>query len=268
MSVEKIASGYFLLHRKKFCSEAWRKEPMYDRAFEWIVGNANHETVEKNGFIYRRGEVVTTYKKMCDALAYYVNRKKIVPSIKKIRTILDWLKSRDMIYIKPLISERCRTRADSTADTGAHLGIKIIVVNYDTYQVNNDNKGRHQGRHKGNNNNNNIYSRVDTRPPESPKKQNNQPVKEIIADLNEKAGSSYQPTTKKTISLINARLKEGFTLDDFIAVNACKSNQWKNNKEMSRYLRPQTLYAGNFEAYLQEARKETKKPERIFHVVT
>ena len=59
----------------------------------------------------------------------------------------------------------------------------------------------------------------------SPAKQNNTPkeVYEIIDYLNLKTGKSYKHTTKKTQSLIKARLNEHFTVDDFKKVidNMC-----------------------------------------------
>lgn len=58
------------------------------------------------------------------------------------------------------------------------------------------------------------------------------PYKEIIRDLNEKAGSNYRATTKKTRELIQARMKEKFTLDNFKKVIDTKSSQWLNDPEM------------------------------------
>ncbi|MFR0771002.1 MAG: conserved phage C-terminal domain-containing protein [Limosilactobacillus pontis] len=39
--------------------------------------------------------------------------------------------------------------------------------------------------------------------------------KEIIAYLNEKLKSSYRPNASKNKKLINARLHEGYSIDDF-----------------------------------------------------
>lgn len=73
----------------------------------------------------------------------------------------------------------------------------------------------------------------------------------IVDYLNDKAGTSFKSTTKKTQSLINARLKEGFTLDDFRVVINKQCNEWKNDKQMAKYLRPETLFGTKFEGYLQ-----------------
>lgn len=76
------------------------------------------------------------------------------------------------------------------------------------------------------------------------------PVSEIIAYLNEKAGTSYKTTSKETRSKINARLKEGFTVDDFKNVIDKKCTEWLNDQKMSQYLRPSTLFGTKFEGYL------------------
>lgn len=93
-------------------------------------------------------------------------------------------------------------------------------------------------------NNNNIYSREDGK--------NKEIIISVINYLNEKADKSYKSTTQKTKSLINARIKEGFTLDDFKKVIDTKTAQWKNDDYWNKFLRPGTLFSNNFESYLQE----------------
>lgn len=73
----------------------------------------------------------------------------------------------------------------------------------------------------------------------------------IIVDyLNEKAETHFKPNTAKTKSLINARLKEGFTVEDFKTVIDKKVEEWKNDVQMSKYIRPETLFGTKFEGYL------------------
>lgn len=72
----------------------------------------------------------------------------------------------------------------------------------------------------------------------------------IIDYLNEKAGTHFKPNTAKTKSLINARLKEGFTVEDFKTVIDKKVEEWKNDVQMSKYIRPETLFGTKFEGYL------------------
>lgn len=78
-------------------------------------------------------------------------------------------------------------------------------------------------------------------------------ITEVVSYLNEKLGTRYKTTTESTRKLINARLKEGFTLDDFKAVIDAKHAQWGNDPKMAEYLRPSTLFGTKFEGYLNSA---------------
>lgn len=80
------------------------------------------------------------------------------------------------------------------------------------------------------------------------------PYAEIVASLNEAAGTSYRPTSKKTRQLIHARWAEGFRLPDFEAVIASMSAAWLNDPKMAAYLRPETLFGTKFESYLNRPR--------------
>lgn len=86
---------------------------------------------------------------------------------------------------------------------------------------------------------------------------------EIINYLNAKANKNYKATTAQTKRLINGRLSEGYTLDDFKRVIDAKVKDWLQDQTMNKYLRPDTLFnATKFEAYLNEApiQKKVTKP--------
>lgn len=77
-------------------------------------------------------------------------------------------------------------------------------------------------------------------------------TKTIIDYLNEKIDSHYKATTPKTKQLVQARLKEGFSVDDFKTVIDKKTATWLNDNKMNKYLRPLTLFGTKFEDYLNE----------------
>lgn len=81
---------------------------------------------------------------------------------------------------------------------------------------------------------------------------------EIIFYLNKKTGKHYKVKTPKTVRLIRARLKEGFTVEDFKAVIEKKCDDWLGNEKMERYLRPETLFGTKFEGYLNETPNSEK----------
>lgn len=83
-------------------------------------------------------------------------------------------------------------------------------------------------------------------------------LSEIIAYLNEVAGTRYRTSVAKTKSLVQARVKEGFTLEDFKTVIDVKCKEWKNDPKMSRYLRPETLFGTKFDSYLNQVPKQER----------
>lgn len=76
-------------------------------------------------------------------------------------------------------------------------------------------------------------------------------IKIIIDYLNTVCGTRYK-YSENTASHIKARLKEGFTVDDFKMVIDKKFAEWGSDYKMSRYLRPQTLFSTKFESYLNQ----------------
>lgn len=83
---------------------------------------------------------------------------------------------------------------------------------------------------------------------------------EIIKYLNEKANKEYRHSSKANARLIDARLNEGYSVDDFKKVIDTKTAEWKGT-DMEQYLRPETLFsASKFEGYLnQRTIKKTSK---------
>ena len=91
---------------------------------------------------------------------------------------------------------------------------------------------------------------------------------EIIKYLNEKTGSHFKPTSKSTQRLINGRLSENYTIEDFKHVIDVKTNEWKDNTKMSKYLTPDTLFnASKFEKYrnqqMPKQQNVQKQDERL-----
>lgn len=83
----------------------------------------------------------------------------------------------------------------------------------------------------------------------------NRNIENIIKYLNLKTNKNYK-YTNNNINKIKARLKEGFTLENFKEVIDKKCLDWLNDKEMNKYLRPETLFGNKFESYLQQDYKE------------
>jgi uncharacterized phage protein (TIGR02220 family) len=85
----------------------------------------------------------------------------------------------------------------------------------------------------------------------------------VIEHLNKTAGTNFRYTSKLNKSKINARLNEGYVLDDFIDVIDKKHKEWQGT-EFERYLCPETLFGNKFEKYLNQkeiVKKEVSTPE-------
>ena len=78
--------------------------------------------------------------------------------------------------------------------------------------------------------------------------------KDVIDYLNHKAGKNFK-LVESNKKHINARIKEGFTLDDFKKVIDNKVTEWKNDDKMNQYLRPETLFSSKFQSYLNSEAK-------------
>lgn len=96
---------------------------------------------------------------------------------------------------------------------------------------------------------------------------NNNLFIEIISYLNQKTGKAFKPNNQKTRSLLSARLKESWTVEQIKLVIDRKVSEWLDDPKMSLYLRPETLFGTKFEGYLNDIIKETAiyipKPETI-----
>jgi uncharacterized phage protein (TIGR02220 family) len=90
-----------------------------------------------------------------------------------------------------------------------------------------------------------------TRQPKVKPKNNEELIFKIVDFLNECTGKSFKPNSKVAIKNINDRLKEGYTLDDFIKVISVKATKWLGTK-WEDYLTPSTLFGNKFDSYLNE----------------
>lgn len=85
---------------------------------------------------------------------------------------------------------------------------------------------------------------------------NNNYIYNVVLDyLNKKANTNYRAGSKATQQHINARIAEGYTIDDFKTVIDKKCAEWLGT-EFEQYLRPQTLFGTKFDSYLNSPIKQ------------
>lgn len=93
----------------------------------------------------------------------------------------------------------------------------------------------------------------DDEPPEPPI------YKKVIDYLNLKAKTNYRHQTKSTQQKIKARLAEGFSEQDFYTVVDKKTQEWLNDADMQKFLRPETLFGTKFESYLNQLNSKPRQ---------
>lgn len=80
-------------------------------------------------------------------------------------------------------------------------------------------------------------------------------INAIITYLNERTNKNYKTSSRNTRRLIEARIKEGYSYDDFKYVIDVKVQKWANS-DMDAYLRPETLFSNKFQSYVNEQPKQ------------
>jgi uncharacterized phage protein (TIGR02220 family) len=84
-----------------------------------------------------------------------------------------------------------------------------------------------------------------------PTPKNTEMTLQIILYLNEKANKNYSVEAKEARRCINARIAEGYSVNDFKKVIDIKVSKWLNTPQED-YLRPITLFGTKFNSYLNE----------------
>ena len=83
-------------------------------------------------------------------------------------------------------------------------------------------------------------------------------VVQVIDYLNSEAETSFNPESKANYESVSARIKEGYTLDDFKKVIDIKIKDWKGT-DYEKYIRPITIFSKTkFENYLNSKNYDGK----------
>lgn len=76
-------------------------------------------------------------------------------------------------------------------------------------------------------------------------------INEIIGYYNEKLNKNLNPTSRVYRELIQPRMSEGYTVEDFKTIIDNMTAEWMGNSEMAKNLKPTTLFrACHFDEYL------------------
>ena len=204
---------------------------------------------EKDMTLDEREVLVLLYRHMdfdTNIAGYTVNQlvvnsdKRLNLTTQKVRTILKKLEKEG--YIELL------TSGSKGKESTLKITIKQQLFNNNVTNISEQLQQVEGGKQQQSNNNVTTLSK---------KKEKDNNIYSLVIDyLNKKANTNYRPTTKNTQSFINARVKEGYTVEDFKKVIDSKSREWLGT-DFEKYLRPATLFGSKFENYLNEANKKT-----------
>jgi uncharacterized phage protein (TIGR02220 family) len=76
---------------------------------------------------------------------------------------------------------------------------------------------------------------------------------EVLEYLNQRCGKQFRRVHAHG-NKIKARIKEGYTLEDFKKVIDSQHSQWGGKEDFEKYLRPETLFGTKFDSYLAQAK--------------
>lgn len=79
---------------------------------------------------------------------------------------------------------------------------------------------------------------------------------QCLKALNEIAGKNFKTIPTDMANNLSV-LSERYTIDDIRSMIRCKYNQWNNNPDMKRYIKPDTLFRlNNIERYIDESKNQ------------
>jgi len=199
----------------------WFSEPNVLSVFIFLLLHANHKEVNWRGIEIKAGQCITSVESIS---------KKTKLSAQKVRTVLKKLQKSGEIFVK-----------------STNKFTFVTIENWHIYQRE-DAEANNQITNEQQSNNNQLTTNKNEKNVEKEKKErikNTMPgkpdcvgnnldiTKEIIEHLNTRLGTQYKPTTKGTIKLINARINEGHSLNDFFDVVDKKTMEWRHRPDMA-----------------------------------
>lgn len=95
----------------------------------------------------------------------------------------------------------------------------------------------------------------------------NEVYESIISYLNNKAQTGFKSQTNSYRGFINARIKNGYKIEDFYKVIDNKCNEWMGT-DFQKFLRPETLFGNKFDSYLNQSVTKKTNQEIAYEQVS
>lgn len=240
-----MQQGYIKLFRQLQDNEIWTSEKFTDgQAWVDLILLANHTP----GIIKKRG------------IRIDLKRGQIGWSEVQLSKRWRWSRGKVRRFLKYLDAEKMIKTVQQTGQQNKFITTHIEIVNYETYQGDGTANGTLNSTANGQQTDSKRY-RNNKEENENNGKNDNKEQIYIVQLLNNLTGKTFRHSSDKTRRIIKARLSEGFTVEDFETVINKKTEQWKNDPQMSKFLRPETLFGNKFEGYLNELKCDNPKEE-------
>lgn len=85
---------------------------------------------------------------------------------------------------------------------------------------------------------------------------------QALEAFNEIAGKQELYLSPEAFMALRRIQDSGRTIEDVRAVIETKHAEWQDDDKMRRFIRPKTLFGGNFESYLSEANEQAKEESK------
>lgn len=223
--MNKLADGSYIRLHRKMTEWEWYSDINTKVLFLHLLLKANWKAKDWKGVTVNRGQFISSHKILADETGLTVG---------EVRTALKHLNNKEV-----------------TLKAFNKFGL-YTVINYDKYQYNDSQESSQLAVSQQpidmllatTNKEKNVIKEK--------KEKNNTLCTEVVSYLNEKTGKNFRASTPGTQQHINARIEDGYILDDFKKVIDIKCKQWLNTKD-EIYLRPKTLFTPNhFDSYLND----------------
>lgn len=241
-----------MAHKRMFSkditeSDAFADMPLSSQALYFHLGMS----ADDDGFINNPKKIQRSIGASADDLNLLMAKNFVIPFDSGVVVIKHWRINntvRSDRYCPTKYQEEFRQLAikENKAYTLANMHTELVVSQRLELGIPNSNQLAPQNRIEEDRIEEKRIDNLSGKPDRSSSK-----VKEVIDYLNAVLGTNYRASSKKNATLINARLKEGFTVEDFKSVIDKKSSSWQGT-DMAKYLRPETLFGTKFEGYLNE----------------
>ena len=247
--------GFIKLHRKLLDSALWKDCTPEQKTI--LLTLLMMAPFKGNKWIFKGEEYVTKPGEFITSLPSLVSACGKDITTRKVRTALDKFEKFGFLTNKSTNKNRM-----------------ISIVNWDTYQGDDRVIDRQVDRQLTGNRqavDRQLTAIEEGKKEKKVKKEDSEAkaITAIIDFLNEKAGKNFKASAKGNKKFILARLREGFTIEDFKTVILKKVKAWEDKPEMKAYLRPETLFGNKFDSYLNETVKGVSRvsneglPEKI-----